>query len=342
MTNLINSIWLTVNRDCNLLCKWCYGESKKNEEILNISKAIEIISFSKQIGTKNVILIGGEPTIYPMLHELVEVLKKQSLHTTIVTNGIRLADAEFLKALMSSGVNRFNISLKAENSDEYKKLCGIDCFSDIIKAMNNLNESNCAHGVSLVINKYNYYKLYAVVDEIRSVYDGVLQLSFCMPTFDSNGYNVQDDCSILPLEYVESFQEQYNYIDKATNGKLMLHQNLPLCLWSKEIINSMKNKNQIWSTCHIYNRNGLIFDHQGKILMCNMLSEFPIGTFGVDFFDRDSFYLFWNDNRQSNLYNKLTSTPSKKCITCVDYTNCGSGCAMQWFKYTYEEIGGKK
>lgn len=340
MNNRISSIWLTTNRACNLKCTWCYAEDSDPRETMKLSQAKKIVNFSKQVGTNNIFLIGGEPTLYPHMTDLLREIEGLGLSSTLVTNGISLSDKSMIDKLVTAGLTRANISIKAESDREYLNLCGIKAYSDVVQALQNLKEGNLPFGVSLVISKYNYTKLPEIMAEISKVYDGTMQLSFCRPTFNTNGFNSKNDCSLMPKEYISEFQKAYHRIDTILKGKLSLHQGLPLCMWEKEIIHEMNEKGQLTSVCHIYERSGLVFNTQGEVLMCNAVPHYPIGKFEDSFWDEKSFDEFWEDPSVKCLYEKLTCAPSKTCTKCNDYLKCGGGCAMQWFKYDFNEMKG--
>ena len=65
--------WLTVNRSCNLRCQWCYarnmGFSAKDD--MSLSLAERCIKIYSDLPMKEVVLLGGEPTIYPYIVEAV-------------------------------------------------------------------------------------------------------------------------------------------------------------------------------------------------------------------------------------------------------------------------------
>lgn len=61
----IVSTWLTINRVCNLSCKWCYAQEINKNNNMDLNTAKKLIDISNEIGVRNIKLIGGEPTIYP-------------------------------------------------------------------------------------------------------------------------------------------------------------------------------------------------------------------------------------------------------------------------------------
>ena len=53
--------WITLNRACNLRCKWCYAQSSgfSKQQEMDSSLYEKIIGIIKGLEIKKVILIGG-------------------------------------------------------------------------------------------------------------------------------------------------------------------------------------------------------------------------------------------------------------------------------------------
>ena len=71
---------------CNLRCKFCYYEhedAKKWQPIEDAKKAAHL--YRNHYGLCAVDITGGEPTIYPNIHELLEYCNKIGLSPTCIT-----------------------------------------------------------------------------------------------------------------------------------------------------------------------------------------------------------------------------------------------------------------
>ena len=72
------------------------------------------------MGVREVLLLGGEPTINDDIFAIIDYLKQFSLDKIcLTTNGIRLAyDPIYAERLFSSGITHVNISLMSENTEQ--------------------------------------------------------------------------------------------------------------------------------------------------------------------------------------------------------------------------------
>lgn len=340
---LIKSVWLTINRFCNFRCPWCYakGTKYKKDDDMSFDLAKRLIDFSKTLGAKNVLLIGGEPSYYPYFFELVKYIKKQEMQSTLVTNGYRFKDINFVKKVEKSGLSSIGFSIKAANAEQQKELTKIDAFEDVKHAIKNLsNIKNISVRYSTVVSKSTINNIEEFAQMVADI-DNTKHLgySMCNPVFDENR-NINEENVSNPHALVTAFVEKFDKINDILNNKVSIEQSLALCLWPKNFIKKLKEKNQISFGCHLQGRTGLVFDKDGKVVPCNSLPAFPIGQYGIDFTNKEDFERFWTSKKLVGLYDKIYEYPSTKCQTCKDYLECGGGCPLKWLAYNAKEVLG--
>mgnify|MGYP002280847233 CR=1 FL=1 len=334
MDTLINNVWLTVNRACNFRCKWCYAKNTKYavEDNMSIKLAKKLIDFSKEIGVQSITLIGGEPTVHPDILEIVKYIKGKDLHLGLITNGYLLSNIKFLSDLKRSGLDMIGFSLKAANRQQQFELTGNDCFDKITSAMRNLSRiKDIQVTYSTVISKVTignideFAKIVSKNDPLRR-----LKLSFCNPYF---GECVNSEYVLPREEIIKKIVKVFPIASKILKNRIILRQSFPECFWPESFLKELQLKNQLSFGCHVMRKGGLIFDTQGKVLVCNNLPNYPIGLYGESFIDKKSFYGFWESNEVNFLYAKFYEYPSTKCVSCAKYFRCAGGCALKWFAY---------
>lgn len=116
--------WLEVNltNACNAKCAWCID--RKGFHPTKHATWQEIAQAAINSGKKNIILLGGEPTLFKDLKFLVKALKDKDLNVYITTNGSRLTP-EFI-AENCVGVKGINISIHHYFLFHNKKITGLD------------------------------------------------------------------------------------------------------------------------------------------------------------------------------------------------------------------------
>ena len=101
--------WIEVNLvpECNARCKWCVEKigyhPTNREDWQTIGKA------AIDTGKKNIILLGGEPTLFRDLKLLIDMLLAAERHVYVTTNGSRI-NREFVESNLR-GISGLNISV---------------------------------------------------------------------------------------------------------------------------------------------------------------------------------------------------------------------------------------
>jgi organic radical activating enzyme len=95
-------------------------ERVKREMITDEWKAI--LQKAWQAGIPQIVFTGGEPTIRPDLCELISYTQNQGQVTGLLTNGIRLAERDYLHSLLQSGLDHVMIVLDPEVSQVWEAI----------------------------------------------------------------------------------------------------------------------------------------------------------------------------------------------------------------------------
>ncbi len=337
--NEINMVWLTLNRNCNLRCKWCYAKGEKFDFNLKMDFGLaqELIDFINDLGVKEVALIGGEPTCYSELKKLISYIKSKDIKVCLITNGLIFSDKSYLQELENLGVDSVNFSMKGWSKESYIVNTGVDAFDKTLEALKNISNSNINSMVSFVISYENIDYLLKVVEitsecGIKNFYFS-FENDFSVLDGEIKKYDVNEISKIVKV-----FSENYEELNRLTRENFTLHQSLPLCVWNKDIIEKMRNKTQIQTSCILLQRSGLVFDTNGFLIPCNSIHQVKLGKFKKDFKDKKTFYSFWNSNQMNKIYNKFCSLPSKTCNKCKDESVCGGGCLSNWYNYEFNDL----
>ena len=83
-------------KPCNMGCGYCFATfldlPLQSATYLPQNDSIRLITLIAKAGFRKINLAGGEPTLYPWLHELIRHAKSLGLTTSVVTNGSKITD----------------------------------------------------------------------------------------------------------------------------------------------------------------------------------------------------------------------------------------------------------
>jgi radical SAM protein with 4Fe4S-binding SPASM domain len=103
------------SRVCNFRCSYCYVDAKvecTNE--LSREEIKDVILQAKELGARKIIILGGEPSVYPHLVEMLHFLGKEGLEVEMFTNGTGI-DEELATILAREKVR---VALKLNSRSE--------------------------------------------------------------------------------------------------------------------------------------------------------------------------------------------------------------------------------
>lgn len=143
------SVKLEVSSLCNLKCKICYNKFAPRHSLLsyedfNIALKNIVDMNIEQVG----LLYLGESTLNPNLVDYIKDCKKAGIkYVFLTTNGILVKD-DYMKQLLSSGLDSIKFSVNQPNRKLYLEETGLDAFDIVVdnikkaweyKVENNLN-----------------------------------------------------------------------------------------------------------------------------------------------------------------------------------------------------------
>ncbi|MBP3431591.1 MAG: radical SAM protein [Clostridia bacterium] len=315
--------WLTLNRECNMRCKWCYGcssgyDTKKSMTFEDAKKCIDIVS---DMEIKKINLIGGEPTMHPNFFDIIDYAAEKKISCNVVTNGLKLVDETFFNELLKRPNAFPSISIKSDSKESYISDTGVNCWDRIVGLIKKLLKSNKTFGCTYVISNENVNKLYKTMKTFQELGLKNVGLSFC--------YSCPGNVMIYDVkQYVKDIETQLKMVDQLSI-KYNIHFTLPVCLWDKEFIDNLRKRKIISTVCQLQQKSGLIFDTNLDILVCNTLYDYPIVK-AEEYNDAKTLTKLLNSDKIMNVYKDLLRLPSKKCTTCEYLENCGGGCVLTW------------
>ncbi|MCP4252536.1 MAG: radical SAM protein [Candidatus Scalindua sp.] len=119
-------IQLELTHKCNLNCIHCYNDSSGQTDTLSIEDWKRIAHEAVELGVYECVITGGEPTIFPGLREVMDILYDGGVRMVMITNGLTMTRA-LAKQMASYKLNWVQVScdgLDAETHDTIRKKKG--------------------------------------------------------------------------------------------------------------------------------------------------------------------------------------------------------------------------
>lgn len=196
---------------CNLKCQMCplvhwqktkSGSSEmpmRAENELTVEEIKKTIDELKRLGTKAILLTGGEPFLRKDMREIMSYIKSKGLYCSILSNGTVITK-EKAKDIVDSGVDVLSISVDGPENI-HNEIRGRDyAFENIKKAVRLIKEyqkEQAKDGPRLLFNctisSLNSNRIDEVVDSARQLGVGKVEFMYLFYTTDKQDKETQED-----------------------------------------------------------------------------------------------------------------------------------------------------
>ena len=126
------TIEIEFNRTCNYRCPYCYAAGGVTNIFLDSAKADEVIRQANALGARKIVILGGEPMLYPELKEKIKLITSLGMVAEIFTNAA-LMTKEWAEFFHEYGC-RIVVKLNTLNPQIQEELTGVKGALD--KALN--------------------------------------------------------------------------------------------------------------------------------------------------------------------------------------------------------------
>ena len=241
--------YLYISYKCNCNCFFCASDEtnvieKDTEFSLDEAKKFLLSSPSR----KNLTISGGEPTIHKDFLEIVKFAKQHFESISLMTNGIRFSDMDYLKATIDAGVDRISIPFYSPNEDEHNWMVGNPkAYQKVLKGLANvntlINERRFNVQIKLLLAKFTYKLIPDSIDFIANNFPNIKRVSLYGFHIGSKALQHKDLCVI---NYNESRPYNDKSVQKFLDYRLCFNVcQIPFCAFSENTIEILLRENRI-------------------------------------------------------------------------------------------------
>lgn len=180
--------------DCALTYRLPQGmdidaDAKRVDRELTTDEWKAIIDKAWQAGIPHITFTGGEPTLRDDLPELIEHAEKNGQVTGLLSDGLRLADADYLNMLLQTGLDHLLMVLHPENEGAWA-------------ALDKILPEDLHTTVHLTLSPENINAVDALIERLVSMGANALSLSSTSPELDEVLQTTAEQATNLGLSLV--------------------------------------------------------------------------------------------------------------------------------------------
>ena len=223
---MANLGYIQLTRACVQSCRFCSNPPTGME--MDEAHLVAEIDHLVSLDYDGVIFTGGEPTISPLLFPALRHAAERGLQSRIITNGQRLADADFFRRCVEAGLGHLHVSLhshRAEVHDFVTRSRG--SWRAAVGCLGHVPGMGVTCDVNSVINAYNADHLDESVMWLCDRFPFLRH--FVWNNMDPEGNRAEDNPDCIPRhhEMLVSLERAMDFLERT--GRSFRAERVPLC-----------------------------------------------------------------------------------------------------------------
>ncbi len=156
-----NRVKIVTGLKCNIQCLFCYYRDSLKAPNRSLAEVERDLRYARRNGITSVDFSGGEPTVHPQLPAMISKAKLLGMKTvSIISNGYRLADREYMRSLKESGLDEILFSVHGPDPTLHDQLTNVQgSFEHIALALHNAGELGISVRTNTVVTRINLESL---------------------------------------------------------------------------------------------------------------------------------------------------------------------------------------
>jgi len=216
---------LQITTECNQDCLFC-SVPKSPIEKPSFDELRKRVKKLKELGTTDLFITGGEPTIHKDLFKILDLAKELGFEEITIQSNCSNLTKPFLEKIKGYKNVKFDISFHSFEEEIFKKLSNSDNYKEFLSGLKNIKDLGVPCYLTIVINKLNYRKLKEHIQFIRKNFPNITHFSF---NFVDPVSRAKENKGIVPTlaETERYIHETVGYI--LENGLTFRLERVPLC-----------------------------------------------------------------------------------------------------------------
>ena len=249
---------IRITRNCNMMCPYCNipNQPKKDLTLQEWKQALEIIN---KLNIKDLVILGGEPTMFSELPELIKYGKYSlGMNISMTTNARN--NQEIIGKCIESGLNKLGVSVDTLNFKKsvspMKCKCGLEMI-DFVKQ--NYPDMNVVDYI--VLNKQNIDDVISLVKYLSAKKVSSYFLPFHWGNEGSFEHRKNKDTfAFTSKEYIEKYENVIRKLIELKQAGYLIDNSIEFLLSSAKHIKKLD-----WKCTGLYE---LRVDSDGQMVCC--------------------------------------------------------------------------
>jgi radical SAM protein with 4Fe4S-binding SPASM domain len=260
-------------------------------------------------GVPHVTLTGGEATMRDDLPEIIQYTQDNNVICGLITNGIRLADNDYLISLVNAGLDYIQVTLESHDPAIHNKMVGAETWDQTVEGLKNAIATDVYTITNTTLCTENAPTIEETIDFLAEI---GLESTFACNGIIYSGKGKTFEHGISETE-IEPILDKI--VNKASEHgfKFIWYSPTQYCEYNP-VQHGLGPKR-----CSAANI-AIAIEPNGDVLPCQSWFE-PMGNIL-----KDPWKKIWDSKLAKRISNR--EDLDKKCINCGQLDTCGGGCPL--------------
>jgi radical SAM protein with 4Fe4S-binding SPASM domain len=321
--SFVNKLTIILTHRCNQQCEFCFDASNvmsasREEDISfqTLQRILNVIGNSvPDKGLFNITFSGGEPTLHPEFLKMAKMVSDAGFPLTILTNGQRFSDVNFMKKVMQYNIWNFQFSIEGASATIHDKRVGSKGgFNRTIKAIENARDLGVRFITNTTLTKYYESEMFSLIDLLDQL--GVPKMNIGNTLPECAGHNWS---FMMQYPTVVDIAECLNLYALTKKISFSFITPLPQCLKENRFINNP-------SVCSA-GRVSIVVDIDGNLMPCSVCTSMKDDKLNIqDVSNLNEIYHHMDSLVSKHIKNDIPA----ECLLCNKLDTCRAACPLYW------------
>ncbi len=297
-------IWILTGR-CNLACEHCYAARFGMTKEMGPEQAERIVREAASTGVEYIGFSGGELLLRPDFLDLVDVVSRMGISTSMITNGTTMTP-DAAKRLAANGT-KVIFSVDGAGAELHDRVRGAGTWDRLMEGIEIVREAQAGFGTVMAVNKFNISDVEGVIEMTEEMGGGSATLIPVMPTGRATS------------ELSPDAREWMTAVESA--GKSADRTRFPVSLWCSPFTPLISDSSYLFSDCCRMDEGEINISPSGDVLLCD------ICDIALSNIVEKGLYGAWREQEESSVVAEMQlPTLSGACLDCPLNGSCRGGC----------------
>jgi MoaA/NifB/PqqE/SkfB family radical SAM enzyme len=153
---MTSKVGVDITTRCDFDCKHCFKCKFKENKDIDLKLLQKIISFAKEYKCRAISLTGGEPLLHQNIEKIFEIIIRNNLPLSFLSNGYRIKEKINLIKKYKQNIIGVLISLDGHNKEIHDRIRKDGSYDRAIEAMQILSKEGIPFSIITTIHKMNF------------------------------------------------------------------------------------------------------------------------------------------------------------------------------------------